>query len=108
MQNFYTLDGSATCGEINHWNHLKGSTGADSWRSAAASKHSAASSADAPFSLLYNKPRLYQAEEFVLSIRNASVRKLFTTGNDWPLSCRRTMAVETKLGTWFGSMSKAF
>ena len=88
--------------------HLQGSTGEDSSRTAAASKHSAASSSVAPTSALQSSPRLYQAEGFVLSSRSASVRRLLTIGSDWPPRSRSTQAVDIKLGTWLGSTSNAF
>lgn len=88
--------------------HLNGSTGADSSRRAAASKHSVASCNEAAEPLaLWSTPRLYHAEWFILSSRNASIRKLRRTAGDWFPSCLRTTAVEIKLGTWVGSISKA-
>lgn len=74
----------------------------------AASKHSAASVADTPTLALYNIPRLYHAQGFVLSSRRASVKKLLTTGSDWFPICFRRVAVDTKLGTCAGFTSSAF
>lgn len=79
--------------------HLKGSTGAESSRKAAASKHSAASSTDSPPSSMQRSPRLYQAVWLDLSSRSASVRKLLAAAFEWFPYSLRWIAVEIKLGT---------